>query len=61
MSDLIAALALALLLEGLALFLAPRLVRRALEDIHRLSAPALRLSGLLACLAGLGIMWAARS
>jgi uncharacterized protein len=54
--DLLAAVALLLVLEGLMPFLAPEALRRTLTEIVRLDDRTLRTIGLLSLLAGLALL-----
>lgn len=60
MSDLIVALGLVLVIEGLMLAAAPGAVRRAMEAIDHLPDVPLRVSGLLGAVAGVLIIWLIR-
>jgi uncharacterized protein YjeT (DUF2065 family) len=60
MSDLVVALGLVLVIEGLALAAMPGAMRRAMEAIERLPDLPLRLSGLGGALLGLLIVWLIR-
>ena len=59
--DLVFGLGLVAIFEGLVLALAPSHLRAALELIERLDPEQLRLIGLLAVTAGVGLVWLARS
>jgi hypothetical protein len=60
MSDLLAGLALAILLEGLLWALAPDLGRRMLQDIARLPERQLQLFAWTMVITGLCLFWLAR-
>ncbi|WAC28874.1 MULTISPECIES: DUF2065 domain-containing protein [unclassified Ancylobacter] len=60
MSDLIVALALVLVIEGLMLAAAPGAVRRAMESIGQLPDPPLRLTGLIGAVIGVVVVWIIR-
>ena len=60
MSDLIAALGLVLVIEGLLYALAPATARRVAEAARTVSHEALRLAGVLAVAAGVLIVWLVR-
>jgi len=60
MSDLIVALGLVLVIEGLMLAAAPGAVRRAMEAVEQLPDAPLRLSGLVGAVIGLLIVWLIR-
>lgn len=60
MSDLIVALALVLVIEGLMLAAAPGAVRRAMESIGQLPDPPLRLTGLIGAVVGVVVVWIIR-
>lgn len=60
MSDLIVALGLVLVIEGLMLAAAPGAVRRAMETLHNLPDLPMRLTGLGGALLGLLIVWIIR-
>lgn len=59
-SDLLAALALVFIIEGIFPFLHPRLWRRWLLALLDQSEQALRISGLLSMLLGLALLYAVR-
>lgn len=61
MRDFVTALGLVLVIEGLAIAAWPGLVRRAYELTMRLGAWRLRLAGLAAVAAGVGVVALARS
>ena len=58
--DLLAALGLALAIEGVLMALAPRLVRQGAIALTAMRMPALRVSGAAAAVVGLGLVWLAR-
>jgi uncharacterized protein YjeT (DUF2065 family) len=60
-SDLLAALALYLVLEGIMPFLNPAALRRALASFAKLGDGQLRVLGLLSMLAGLALLYFVRS
>jgi uncharacterized protein len=60
-SDLLLALGLVAIVEGLVLALAPTRLREALELIRTLPPEQLRLVGLLAVTVGIGLVWLARA
>jgi uncharacterized protein YjeT (DUF2065 family) len=60
-SDLAAALALYLVLEGIMPFLSPTALRRALSSFAGLSDTQLRIAGLASMLAGLLLLYLVRS
>ncbi|MCK6452900.1 MAG: DUF2065 domain-containing protein [Alphaproteobacteria bacterium] len=60
MRDLLAALALALALEGAAYALFPGAMRRMLETVRAMPEPRLRLAGLVATALGVGLAWMVR-
>lgn len=60
-SDLVAAFALYLVIEGMIPFLNPRGMRRAMEVFSRLQDRQLRLAGLASMVAGVVLLWAVRS
>ncbi|MGE0113334.1 MAG: DUF2065 domain-containing protein [Steroidobacteraceae bacterium] len=60
-SDLLAALALYLVLEGILPFANPGALRRAMARFTALSDPQLRIAGLLSMLAGLMLLFVARN
>lgn len=60
MSDLVVALGLVLVIEGLMLAAAPGAVRRAMDTIGQLPDPPLRITGLVGALIGLLIVWIIR-
>jgi uncharacterized protein len=59
-SDLLLALGLVAIVEGLVLALAPTHLREALEFIRTMPPEQLRLIGLLAVTVGTGLVWLAR-
>ena len=59
--DLAAALGLLLVIEGLLPFLSPASVRRLLAAVSNSSDAALRGAGAVSLLAGLAVIWLARS
>ena len=59
-SDLVTALGLLLVIEGLALALAPELLKRLVAEILVQPAHRLRLGGLLAAALGLAVIWLVR-
>ncbi|WP_092065098.1 DUF2065 family protein [Poseidonocella pacifica] len=61
MGDIVLALGLVLILEGLAYALAPSLIVRMLEILRALPETAVRQIGLLAALAGLALLWFAQA
>ena len=60
LSDLIAAVALFLVLEGMAPFLNPRGMKRALAYLLEVGDRELRIAGLSSMLVGLGILYLVR-
>lgn len=60
-SDLLSALALLLVLEGIAPFLSPGAARRALERLTQLGDRQLRTAGLIFMVTGVVLLFAARS
>jgi uncharacterized protein YjeT (DUF2065 family) len=60
-SDLAAAFALYLVLEGVMPFLNPQGTRRMMETFSRLEDSQLRMAGLASMVAGLVLLWAIRS
>jgi uncharacterized protein len=60
MCDLLAALGLALAVEGLVFAAFPRAVRRMMEEAAHTPAERMRLGGLASALAGVAIVWLAR-
>ncbi len=58
--DLLSALALMLVIEGILPFLNPEALRRALERAARLEPRVLRLCGLLSMLGGVLLLYAAK-
>ncbi len=61
MKDFLTALALVLVIEGIAYALFPGAVKRMMESVRVLPDGTLRGAGLLAALAGLGAVWLIRS
>ena len=59
-SDLLAALALLFVLEGIATFINPRGMKRALAKVLDYKDRELRIAGLLSMLAGVGILFLVR-
>jgi uncharacterized protein YjeT (DUF2065 family) len=59
--DLAAALGLLLVIEGIAPFLSPGAVRRALARMSAMEDAALRVAGAVSMLAGVAVLWLARS
>ena len=59
--DLAAALGLVLVIEGLLPFLSPAGVRRVMAAVSTSSDAALRLAGAISLVAGLAVLWLARS
>lgn len=59
-TDLWAALALLLVLEGILPFLNPAAVRRMLEAVSQVDDRSMRISGLVSMLAGLGLLYLVR-
>ena len=59
--DLAAALGLLLVVEGILPFLSPRAIRRALERMIAMDDAALRIAGAASMLAGVVVLWLARS
>lgn len=60
MGDLVTAIGLALVIEGILYALFPAQMRRALELVFASGEGAVRRSGLTAALIGLGIVWLVR-
>jgi hypothetical protein len=60
MSDLIAAIGIVLLLEGLLYAAFPDMMRRAAAEVSRVDPEVLRLVGLLAGISGLAVLWLVR-
>ncbi len=60
LGDLLTALGLVLVLEGIALALLPRHLKRVLARIGAMPAHALRAGGLLAAALGLVVIWLVR-
>ena len=61
MTDLFTALALVLVIEGLFLALFPHRLRQILAMLEQTSPEALRLGGLAAAAAGVGLVWLLRA
>ena len=59
--DLAAALGLLLVIEGILPFLSPSGVRRAFERLAAMDDTALRIAGAASMLAGVAVLWLARS
>jgi len=59
--DLAAALGLLLVIEGILPFLSPRAIRRTLERMVAMEDAALRLAGAASMIAGILVLWLARS
>jgi uncharacterized protein YjeT (DUF2065 family) len=59
--DLAAALGLVLVIEGMLPFLSPGGVKRAVARFSEMDDAALRVAGALSMLAGLALLWLARS
>ncbi len=59
--DLAAALGLLLVIEGILPFLSPRGIRRAFERIAAMDDGALRVAGAVSMVAGVAVLWLARS
>ena len=59
-TDLWAALALVMVLEGVLPFLNPAAVRRMLEAVSQVDDRSMRISGLLSMMAGLGLLYMVR-
>jgi uncharacterized protein len=57
MSDLLTALGLVLVIEGLLYALAPRLARRMMSAAREMSDDQLRLGGVVAAIVGVGVVW----
>jgi uncharacterized protein len=57
MSDLLTALGLVLVIEGLLYALAPRLARRMMSAAREMSDDQLRLGGVVATIVGVGVVW----
>lgn len=60
MSDLVVALGLMLVIEGLTFAALPGMSRRAMEAMHALPDFQLRIVGLCGALAGLAVVWLVR-
>lgn len=61
MSDLLTALALVLVIEGLLYAVFPEQMKRAVAAIMSIPAGTLRIAGLAAAVVGVGIVWLVRS
>ena len=59
-TDLWAALALMLVLEGILPFLSPAVVRRMLETVSQVDDRSMRISGLVSMMAGLVLLYMVR-
>jgi len=59
-TDLWAALALVLVLEGVLPFLSPAVVRRMLESVSQVDDRSMRISGLVSMMAGLVLLYMVR-
>lgn len=59
--DVLLALGLVAIVEGLVLALAPTRLRQALELVRQMPPEQLRLIGLLAVTVGVGLVWLARN
>lgn len=59
-TDLWAALALVLVLEGVLPFLSPAVVRRMLETVSQVDDRSMRISGLVSMMAGLALLYMVR-
>ena len=59
--DLAAALGLLLVLEGILPFLSPSGIRRAFERLAAMDDSSLRAAGAVSMLAGVAVLWLARS
>ena len=59
--DLAAALGLLLVIEGILPFLNPRGIRRAFERLAAMDDGALRVAGAVSMVAGVAVLWLARS
>jgi len=59
-TDLWAALALVLVLEGVLPFLSPAVVRRMLETVSQVDDRSMRISGLVSMMAGLVLLYIVR-
>ena len=60
MSDLLVAIGLVLVIEGLAYAAFPSAMRRMLEQLGELTDQNLRTTGLVALIVGVGIVWLVR-
>jgi uncharacterized protein len=59
-SDLLAAVALVLVIEGMVPFLNPQSLRRMLETVSQLDDRTLRITGLVSMLAGVAMLYMVR-
>ena len=59
--DFAAALGLLLVIEGILPFLSPRGIRRAFERLAAMDDGALRVAGAVSMVAGVAVLWLARS
>jgi uncharacterized protein len=57
MSDLLTALGLVLVIEGLLYALAPHVARRMMNAAQEMSDDQLRLGGVVAAIVGVGVVW----
>jgi len=57
MSDLLTALGLVLVIEGLLYALAPHVARRMMSAAQEMSDDQLRLGGVVAAIVGVGVVW----
>jgi uncharacterized protein len=60
MDDVVVALGLVLVIEGLLWAASPKLARRLLEAVASTSEPAVRVSGIVAMAAGVALVWVMR-
>ena len=60
MSELVSALGLVLVAEGLLYALAPNVAKRLAESVREMAPDGLRTGGLIAVAIGVGIVWLAR-
>ena len=58
--DLLAALALVLVIEGIVPFISPPSLRRMLETVSQLDDRSLRITGLVSMLCGIGMLYLVR-
>ena len=58
--DLLAALALVLVIEGIVPFVSPPSLRRMLETVSQLDDRSLRITGLVSMLCGIGMLYLVR-